>query len=527
MKFVFADSLDYVDPNYDFSRDRSSPAREPYWNDVYPHEIFSRAPYDGLLVSRAIVGDHSVKGKYTDSQAMRFRRVGAREFLRYRENEFPGSMMMGDCGAFAYHKMEKPPFSPEDMVTFYIEGGFSHGCSVDHLIFDFSPNGGGTTTATQENLDRYELTLENATKFLGLCKTEGVPFEPIGVVQGWSPRSMADAAASLQKMGYKYLAIGGMAPLRADSIKRALGAIREKVGFEVPIHLLGFAKAEQVEEFKHFKIASFDTTSPLLRAFKDDKANFYARGCNGRLKYYTALRIPQARENPKLQRLVKSGAVSLDDLLNHEQAALESVRSLGRDGGSVDEVVDRLRGAPGTEVEITVRRGRTQEFPVSLERAVIQIPTAKQAMIRDDIGYLRIIQFTPYKDDRVREAVEFFRENEYGSMIIDLRNNPGGVLDGVVDVADLFFDGGLVVGTRGRVESENVEYRATEGRFVSDELPIVVLIDGGSASAAEILAGAMKDRERAFLLGETTYGKGSVQQVRSIGLGGFRLTMAR
>ena len=194
---------------------------------------------------------------------------------------------------------------------------------------------------------------------------------------------------------------------------------------------------------------------------------------------------------------------------------------------SVDEVVDRLRGAPGTEVEITVRRGRTQEFPVSLERAVIQIPTAKQAMIRDDIGYLRIIQFTPYTDDRVREAVEFFRENEYGSMIIDLRNNPGGVLDGVVDVADLFFDGGLVVGTRGRVESENVEYRATEGRFVSDELPIVVLIDGGSASAAEILAGAMKDRERAFLLGETTYGKGSVQQVRSIGLGGFRLTMAR
>lgn len=194
---------------------------------------------------------------------------------------------------------------------------------------------------------------------------------------------------------------------------------------------------------------------------------------------------------------------------------------------SVDEVVDRLRGAPGTEVEIMIRRGRSQEFPVSLERAVIQIPTVKQAMIDDEIGYLRIIQFTPYTNDRVREAVEFFRENGYTSMIIDLRNNPGGVLNGVVDVADLFFDGGLVVGTRGRVESENVEYRATDGRFVSDEIPIVVLIDGGSASASEILAGAMKDRDRAYLLGETTYGKGSVQQVRSIGLGGFRLTMAR
>lgn len=194
---------------------------------------------------------------------------------------------------------------------------------------------------------------------------------------------------------------------------------------------------------------------------------------------------------------------------------------------SVDEVVDRLRGAPGTEVEIMIRRGGSQEFPVALERAVIQIPTAKEAMVHEDIGYLRIIQFTPYTDDRVREAVTSFRENNYSSMIIDLRNNPGGVLNGVVDVADLFFDGGLVVGTRGRVESENVEYRATEGRFVSDEIPIVVLIDGGSASAAEILAGAMKDRDRAFLLGETTYGKGSVQQVRSVGLGGFRLTMAR
>lgn len=204
-----------------------------------------------------------------------------------------------------------------------------------------------------------------------------------------------------------------------------------------------------------------------------------------------------------------------------------SVEGEPTDDLSVDEVVDRLRGAPGTEVEITIRRGRTQEFPVSLERAVIQIPTVKHAMIRDRIGYLRIIQFTPHTDERIREAVESFRDNEYESMIIDLRNNPGGVLDGVVDVADLFFDGGLVVGTRGRVESENKEYRAAEGRFVEEDVPIVVLIDGGSASAAEILAGAMKDRDRAFLLGETTYGKGSVQQVRSVGLGGFRLTMAR
>lgn len=335
MKFVFSDSLDFVDPNYDFLRDRSHPSREPYWDDMYPHEIFSTPPYDGVLVSRAIVGDHSIKGKYTESQAMRFRRVGARKFLRFPATKFPNTMVMGDCGAFAYHKMEEPPFTPEDMMSFYIDGGFTHGCSVDHLIFDFSPKGGGRAITTSENARRYDITLENAREFLELCQSEGRPFEPLGVIQGWSPRSMADAASALKKMGYRYLAVGGMAPLRADSIKLALQAIRDAVGPDIPLHLLGFAKAEQVHQFAPFKIASFDTTSPLIRAFKDDKANFYFRDGAQKLTYYTALRIPQARENPKLQRLVKAGRTSLDDLLSYEQSALRSVRDL--DVGNADE----------------------------------------------------------------------------------------------------------------------------------------------------------------------------------------------
>lgn len=194
---------------------------------------------------------------------------------------------------------------------------------------------------------------------------------------------------------------------------------------------------------------------------------------------------------------------------------------------SVDGVVDLLRGEPGTAVEITVLRGEDLEFPVSLERAIIRVPTVKWDMIHDDIGFIRVIQFTPYTDDRIREAIEEFSRNGYQSLIIDLRSNPGGLLDGVVDVADLFFDGGLVVETRGRVSSENQRFTARRGQVVDDRKEIVVLIDDGSASAAEIFAAAIKDRERGTLIGETTYGKGSVQQVRSIGSGGFRLTMAR
>lgn len=194
---------------------------------------------------------------------------------------------------------------------------------------------------------------------------------------------------------------------------------------------------------------------------------------------------------------------------------------------SIDEVVSRLRGQPGSKVEITVRRGEGRSFDVDLTREIIEVPTVRHAVIPDNIGYIRIIQFTPYTDDRVLESVEEFEGDGYDSLIIDLRRNPGGLLPAVVDTADLFFEDGLIVGTRGRSPGENQKFRAGNGVDIPRDIPIVVLIDEGSASAAEILAGALKDRDRAYLIGETTYGKGSVQQVRRISTGGFRLTMSR
>jgi carboxyl-terminal processing protease len=194
---------------------------------------------------------------------------------------------------------------------------------------------------------------------------------------------------------------------------------------------------------------------------------------------------------------------------------------------SIDEAVDRLRGVPGTRVVIRVRRGERAEFNVSLERAIIQVPTARYAMIDDEIAFLRIIRFTPQTVEVVREAIESFESNNYQELIIDLRTNPGGLLDSVIEVADLFFDQGTIVGTSSRVPQENDRFTATDGILVDPDIPVVVLINQGSASAAEILAGALQDRERAYLLGETTFGKGSVQQIRRVGDGGFRMTMSR
>jgi carboxyl-terminal processing protease len=195
----------------------------------------------------------------------------------------------------------------------------------------------------------------------------------------------------------------------------------------------------------------------------------------------------------------------------------------------LDEVVDKLRGPVGSTVTVTIRRGPAFSFDVPLSRAKIQVPTVKQAMIPGGIGYLRIIQFTPYTPEKLAEAIEFFNSQKYSSLIVDLRSNPGGLLDAVVHAADLFFDDGIIVSTQSRLASENRIFKATPGVMIPPSLPMAVLVDNGSASASEIFAGAMKDRGRAVLFGTKTYGKGSVQQVHTLPLakGGFRLTMSR
>ena len=194
---------------------------------------------------------------------------------------------------------------------------------------------------------------------------------------------------------------------------------------------------------------------------------------------------------------------------------------------SSDEVIQRLRGVPGSDVVVTIRRGEKVTFDVTLKRAMIQVPTVKHAMIPGGIGYVRIIQFTPYTPDNFKTAVADLNKQGYNKLIIDLRSNPGGLLTAVVDTGDLIFDDGVIVSTKSRLPYENAVYSAHKGKVIDSDVPIVVLVDKGSASAAEILAGALKDRGRAVLVGETTYGKGSVQQVHTLGDTGFRLTMSR
>ena len=191
-----------------------------------------------------------------------------------------------------------------------------------------------------------------------------------------------------------------------------------------------------------------------------------------------------------------------------------------------DEAVARLRGTPGTSVKLIIRRGEQVEFPITLVRAVIEVPSVKHGMI-GNIAYLKLITFTPMTVERSRESIIDFQSKNYKGLILDVRNNYGGLLNSAVGICSLFLDGGVVVSTKSRISTENQVFHARGKAAVSQDIPVVVLINRASASASEIVAGALKDRGRAYLVGEKTYGKGSVQQVFNLDRAGFKITTAR
>lgn len=346
MKFLYADTQDYVDPEYDFLNDRNAPGRKRYWDDQYAHEMMSPAPYDGLLVSMSAVrpaaGVSNSKVRYSTAEQQRFLREGARKFLRLSEQKFKDTMVMGDCGAFAYVEHPTPAYAPAEVVDFYADGGFTHGCSPDHIIFNCDSSNPPAEDQDDDIIYRYNITLDNAKEFLRLTNEAGRPFEPLGAVQGWSPKSMATAAKSLEDMGYRYLAIGGLVPLKVEQIHEVLKELRATIKAETNIHLLGFAKAERIHEFTNYGITSFDSTSPLIRAFKDAKSNYYLENRTSKLDYYTAIRIPQAIENPKLMQGIKRGILSAEALQGKEAIALKTLRDYDKGLADYEATISAL-----------------------------------------------------------------------------------------------------------------------------------------------------------------------------------------
>jgi carboxyl-terminal processing protease len=199
-------------------------------------------------------------------------------------------------------------------------------------------------------------------------------------------------------------------------------------------------------------------------------------------------------------------------------------------GMDIEEVVRRLRGAPGTPVVLTIARSGRAPFEVRLTRAVIRVDSVKASLRPDRIGYVRISTFDENTATELRNAITRMRQAAGGSFagfVLDLRNDAGGLLDTAVETAADFLDSGKVVTTRGRDEDENRVYEAAPNGDLIRGTPLVVLINGASASASEIVAGALQDNRRATIVGTRSFGKGSVQSIIPIeGHGALRLTTA-
>ena len=185
-------------------------------------------------------------------------------------------------------------------------------------------------------------------------------------------------------------------------------------------------------------------------------------------------------------------------------------------GWTMQQAVEHLRGKPGSPIVLTVVRGEAQPFDVQLERAIIKTRSVKQELLEKGYGYLRITQFQVNTGAEVAKALAKLKKDNdnkpLSGLVLDLRNNPGGVLQAAVEVSDHFLKSGLIVYTKGRMPNSELRFSA-DAADASEGVPLVVLINGGSASASEIVAGALQDHKRAVLMGTDSFGKGSVQSI--------------
>jgi hypothetical protein len=343
MKFFFPDSQDLVDPSFDFEKETRSTTRLRQRDDLYAHEVFGTPAHDGLLVSKGIVdGFGETSSRYSQAQRHRLLRTGAPEFFRLHRVHWGPVPVIGDCGAFTYVRESKPPYSVDEVLDFYDACQFDFGIAVDHVILAYQPawdhpGAEGGAELAQAKL-RQEITLELAAEFLAKHRRRGLKFEPLGVAQGWSPASYASAVSVLQKIGYRYIALGGMVPLKTSEILDSLKAVAGVRIPEVRLHLLGVTRIAQLSEFARFGVASFDSTSPLRQAFKDEKDNYYTSD-----RTYTAIRVPQVEGNARLQKLIRAGEVNQEAARRNERACLEKLAAFDAGNCSLTNVLSALR----------------------------------------------------------------------------------------------------------------------------------------------------------------------------------------
>ena len=336
MKFYFPDSHDLVDPSFDFESERRAYSGSRQLSQHYAHEALADAPYDGMLLSKAVVDGRNKSTRYSFGQVRSLLDNGVHEFLRLKATpKRPRLSAMGDCGSFSFSSEPAPPYTVDEVIDFYSQCGFDYGISLDHVILGYQTD--PKKEIPPDWIERHKMTLDLASEFLSLSAR--VPnFTPLGAAQGWSPESYRDSVEQLQRMGYDYVAIGGLVPLKTQEILEVLRAVATVRNSKTKIHLLGISRLESFEAFAAHGVASLDSTAPLKQAFMDDKNNYHTP--NG---VFTAIRIPQVDGNPQLRRSVLAGRIDLSKALQLERAAMSAVLAYSDRKGSLDTAIEALR----------------------------------------------------------------------------------------------------------------------------------------------------------------------------------------
>ena len=297
-----------------------------------------------------------------------------------------------------------------------------------------------------------------------------------------------------------------------------LGDVFERIRAE---HVQEVSDEDLVEAAVNGMLASLDPHSSYLspKDFRDmqvhTRGEFGGLGIEVTMENGVVKVVSPIDDTPAFRAGLKPG-----DLITHLDG--EPIQGL-----SLAEAVEKMRGPVDTDLELTVRRANREPFKVKITRAVIKIRSVRSRMEGEDIGYVRITSFNEQAGPDLEKAVAKLKEEtKLRGLVLDLRNNPGGLLEQSVAVADAFLESGEVVSTRARRPDDSQRFNAKEGD-IAKGIPIVVLVNRGSASASEIVAGALQDHQRALIMGTRTFGKGSVQTVIPLGPhGAIRLTTA-
>ena len=305
LRYFIPEWDDLVDPDYDFENDVHSGGTGDWSNQVYSHQLSSEPSYDGILVSRAVA-------EKSKKKTTRINELGVHRFLRVPRN-FP---MMGDCGAFDYIKEKSPPYTTNDILDYYTKLDFDFGVSVDHLV---------VPALEEEKQYRYELTIENADVFLREHRRRGLEWEPIGAVQGWDIQSYTDAARKCARMGYSYIALGGLVRSQTPEIIATVASVRHAIPTTTRIHVLGFSRFDAIGALTAAGANSIDSASMLRKAWLGSDKNYLTTD-----GWYSALRIPQANASFRAKNVVKEGKVTLSDLEKLEKNCLEGLRRFSR-----------------------------------------------------------------------------------------------------------------------------------------------------------------------------------------------------